>query len=196
MTKIPAPLWLRNIPAPLVIILMTAIVLPILAGLYLEFTPRGQQAPFLALRIKPDSTVQIDPKALPGTWIVQESDVSMALKMSDNLFEWQANRKGFNNSRFFARGSYRVEGDVLIMQQRDDMGAPYDERFPRLKWLPLAFEDINIRLTQSKNSVGLPTMIWTVPPSEESLTPHEFFILWRDGEIKTMTWVKNSNHYK
>ncbi len=199
----------ERIPAPMLVILTVAAVLAFAAGIFLKFAPAPpQNGNFPAARLMASNGAVADERrlteVLTGTWGYQSKTLSMGIKLSGpqggQLFEWVLVRGDLGGARFYARGSYRIQGDVLILQQRDDMGAPRDPGKFSMKYLPMAFENVNLRVSAPENGTA---MTWTLPAEEAARMAREFFLLWPDDGAqntvdmtRTLPWTRVSTAYK
>ncbi len=197
-----------HLPAPMLAILAAAAILAFAAGVFLKVVPAPaiQQADFPPLRLRADKAITIDDALLTGTWGYQGQDMSMAIKFSGpqggQLFEWIVARRDLSSAQFYARGSYRVFNDVIVLQQRDDMGAPYDAERPYLKYLPMAFRDVSLRMRVMD---GARALTWMLPADEAARIPREFLLVWpvakdhgeeRVRQDRQLTLSKLSDAYK
>jgi hypothetical protein len=177
-----------RMPASLVIILVVATVAALLSGLFLELSSRhkAEQAVFMPQRLESSqAAVAINLKTLQGQWNVSTGDYAMTLTLVGDRFEWIVKFGNIPEAQFYARGNYRVDGDVMILGQRPDLGKPYDPAQPWLKYMPIAMKDLNTKFTiDGKN------MMWDVSSSEqERILSHVARIFAADTQGK-ITWVK------
>lgn len=207
----------RFLPLPLVAIILAGFLAVFLAGSVLYFLPAPEANGFLKQRLRAEKATPDALRDLSGTWVYQSTALSMGLKFAPmkrvvdegsgqdlvaGVFEWVAARGDMPKARFYARGSYRIDGDVLILQQRDDMGAPIDRQKPWMAYLPMAMEKINVRMdwvaSADKNGSAIKPlqMQWVLPKSERDLMMREFFLVWPDQDVGPLYWSKVSTAYR
>ena len=170
MTRILAPF--ARIPAPLVIIVLIAAIVAIGAGLVLRQAREGRVAgdDFLTLRLAPGADGgTLTENALVDSWGLQNKVAGIGIRFRNGVYEWIMARGDLPGVRFYSRGSYRVAGDVLILQPRDDMGMPPEAADGGARYLPLAMTGINTRA----RIVG-GTLLIAIPATELARQPKEF----------------------
>lgn len=157
-----------RLPSLLVVILAIAAVLAIGAGLFLKAEkPRQSENAYLALKIKPQiGRAAINPGFLNGIWVYEDDTRQASVHFGNDIFELISWTKGDKYNRYFIRGGYRVEGDVLILQARKDLGTPYLANHLEVTFSPIDFTGINI------HAVLLPQrMNWSIPKSQMASQP-------------------------
>lgn len=175
-----------RLPWPLVIILMTALLLTVLAGVVMKLAqPQPSNDP-LPLRVSVDPTrPALDAAALTGVWTASAPRGNvMMLRLEKGLFELMVKPPGNNYNRRFSRGSFRTEGDVLILRQRTDMGKP-DMNGEGIVLLPMGISTINVRAEENGR-----LMIWTIPDSERARIDRDVLALFPAADEKPLTWVR------
>ena len=184
-----------RLPAPLVIIFLVSLALAVLAGLALKAVqkPEVKLTPMerlLPLRLALDEDAKpINQAALVGVWVSPKGQISMTIRFTDQgLFEWLIQPPNSMYLRQYIRGSYRVEGDVLVLGQRPDLGKPEPLREEIMDYLSL-----NVRNLNAKVEMTPKLMVWQIP--EVELTRHQghnpvFAGYLKPAGDKPMTWVK------
>lgn len=176
------------IPAALVILFAIAATIAALAGLFLKFESedRSRRQVFMPLRIESEElAAPIDIKKMQGQWIYQTSSYAMSMTFIGDRFEWIVKLSSIQEAQFYARGNFRVDGDVLVLGQRPDLGKPYDPAQPWLKFLPIAMKDLNVRLNLDKNKMG-----WEVPESEQKEILSHVAQIFEENDQGKFEWVK------
>lgn len=178
---------LGRIPAALVIIFVVAVTLSLLAGLFLKVSSREKpEQVFMPLRLEAsENAPHISLKRLQGQWVSQSPDYAMSFTFIGDRFEWIMRFADLKEAQFYARGNFRIDGDVLVIGQRPDLGQPYDPEQPWLKYIPMAMRDLNARI-----SIDGANLVWSVPTSEQKKIisyPASIFNKNKDGKF---VWVK------
>lgn len=181
-----------RLPAPLVVIILFALVMSVLAGFLLmglQSENRGNgRYEFLPVRVAADQNAPaVTDKMLSGVWVSQQGEFVSSLLISGDKFEWMVRWGKDNNTRYYARGSLKTTGDVLVLGQRIDMGRPYDRENPFLSYMPLSLKDINVHVRFDPNAGK---MIWTVPISERRRQEAFFLKALPPESEKEMVWIK------
>lgn len=155
-----------RIPAGLVILLAMAVSLAAISGLMMAvLKPDRITREFLPLRIESVSVApQIDKQALQGSWVISTTEYAMSISFINDRFEWLLKFSDIPDAQYFARGNYRIAGDVIILGVRTDFGVPYNEAQPWVKYLPLSLRDLNTYVILAEKR-----MVWDVPTSEQAL---------------------------
>ncbi len=180
-----------RLPTPLVIIATVSLLAAVLVGLGLQMATRKEPLPvndpvrFLPLRLEVDPARQISPEAVNGIWVTPKGELSMTIRFNNGMFEWIIQPPNSQYQRNFIRGNYRVEGDVLILAQRPDMGKPVVPAGQVLDYLPISMKNINARM-----QIGSQMMLWTVPEGEVKLQNPVFTQILPASEAKKLAWVK------
>ena len=179
-----------KLPAHLVILFVAALVAAVAAGIFIRVESAGRDAGngYLVRRLDIDaSQPQINPQALRGIWAIETPNFIATLKIGKDSFEYLAREKNTALNRFFIRGGYRTEGDLLIMQSRTDLGSPLDPQHLEYRYAPIAFRDINIHVSLKDG-----TMVWNTPEKEKT----RIFVpdpAWKEALDSPMPWVKIAN---
>lgn len=177
----------EKIPRPLVTIFLISLIMAMSAGAMLEMLkkPTGPQE-FLPVRLEQNAELPIfDVRNLRGNWIYQTPDYAMTLTFIDDRFEWIIALGDITEAQFFGRGNYKLDGNVLVLAMRPDLGMPYDDEKPWLQYIPIAMVNLNAHIEmQEKN------LVMTIPPEEqEQIISHTrtIFINNPQGQFK---WIK------
>lgn len=178
---------LGRIPAFLVVIFMTAVTVSVLSGFFLHLATENKSArEFMPLRIEADqNAAPIDVKKLKGHWVVQSTSYAMSFTFVQDRFEWIVIMPEFSGTQFYARGNFRIVGDVLILGVRPDLGKPYDFQKPWIKYMPMAMKDLNLKIHQEGKS-----MVWDVPLSEQKKILSHTAEIFLDGNNGRFQWVR------
>ncbi len=154
-----------KLPAPLVIILLSALLLSVLAGLALKFSARDREISLLPLRVSVDQAAPVvSLEAVEGMWAFTPVDgkgPGMVLRLEKGVFEWVVKPIGQKYERVFARGNYRIDGNIMIFGQRGDMGKPATSVELGLVFFPMNLQSLNVKVEQ-KGQI----MAWIIPASE------------------------------
>ncbi len=175
-----------RMPAPLVIILAVSATVAILVGVALELAKPEATNAFLPLRIAANANVTLDESQMVGFWGYQDENLQMTLQMRNGGFEWLLANPANEYTRYYTRGSYKIEGDVIILQQRDDFGAPVDLQRLDVTYLPSTLRDVNIRVSFENNK-----MIWRGEGGEIARLPLQVQNI--NGLAGNITWSKLSD---
>jgi hypothetical protein len=180
-----------KIPAPLIFILVFAAVMAIFIGslmMVVQNQERSDQE-FLAQRLSADENKPaLQEQNLAGIWLHRSDTQISTLRLGNGLFEWIAKDPTFPNVRTFIRGSYKIQGNILILHQRYDLGVPYDLNRPEITFFPQPFANINLKVEMTDK-----IMLWQLVPSEIDQTPREIQDFWRAHQAQGLRWMKISN---
>lgn len=181
-----------RLPAPLVIILVVSLAAAVLAGLALRAIdkPEVKLTPIeklLTLRLTPDEdAAPINQAALEGVWVTPKGQVSMTIRFTNQgLFEWLIQPPESKYLRQYIRGSYRTEGNVLILGQRSDLGKPEPLREEIMEYLSLNIKNLNTTVEMTPK-----LMIWQTPDTELARQNEVFINLLKASGNKPLAWVK------
>lgn len=178
-----------KIPAHLVIIFVVALVVATIFGFVLRFSDAPQPGDYLVKRVKAEaSQPALTEAVLRGIWAYQLGDEIFTLKMGSGAFEIVMRYPGAPSIRYFIRGGYRIEGNVLILQQRKDLGSPLDMENLQVKYYPMEFAALNLYA-----SVNGRILSWRVPQSENGRLSRS------DLDAQSLLraspqWLKIANH--
>lgn len=176
-----------RLPTALVVILLVSMAMAATTGLVLQFNrTSGHVIEFMPLRLIPTpDSVAIDNRKIQGNWVYQTADYAMVLTFIGDRFEWIIRLADVQEAQFFARGNFRIEGDVMVLGIRPDLGIPFDPSKPWVKFMPMSMRDINTKVTFDGKKI-----IWDVPASEQKriiAQSGRIFIGHEDGHIE---WTK------
>ncbi|HNS44906.1 MAG TPA: hypothetical protein PKH37_06740, partial [Alphaproteobacteria bacterium] len=87
----------------------------------------------------------------------------MSFSIVRDRFEWIVIDNDSPNIRYFARGEWKLDFDVLSLTQRKDMGYASDPDNRQLRFIPIPFDDFEMRLSGEGKK-----MVWSIPESEYS----------------------------
>jgi len=180
-------LSLGRIPTGLVVVFLGSLGLSVMVGVILQLsqpTPKAKE--FMPYRLDISTpTPPLDIGRLKGTWVYQSTDFAMTLTMIGNKFEWIAIFKEVPEVQYYARGNFRVDGDVMVLGVRTDMGKPYDPNKPWVKFIPIAMKDVNVRvLFQGAN------LVWDIPLSEQRRIISQTAQIFLDNPSGRFEWVR------
>lgn len=176
-----------RLPTPLVIIFLLSMSLAAITGAVMQFSAGSKsQTEFMPQRLESsDNTQLVDLRMLRGNWIYQTPKYAMTLTLVDDRFEWIIAFGDIAEAQFFARGNFRIVGDVLILGVRPDLGSPRNPSMPWLKFMPIAMKDLNVFVKmQGKN------LEWTVPVSEQKKILSYGGQIFFDNPDGLFEWVK------
>jgi hypothetical protein len=154
-----------RLPAPMVIILIIALSVSIISGIGLQFAEtNAKRGNYLPLRLSvDDKKPALQPQTLKGIWVYDDDVQTITIQFGIDNFELIQAKKNEPFVRYFVRGGYRTEGNILILQGRKDLGSPYDSNRLELKFLPLEFNTLNII-----GEIARGIMLWRIPVSERN----------------------------
>lgn len=180
-----------RLPMPLILIVLVALVLTVGTGVAMKMTARDPSDRFLPLRLTPDPAApEIAAPLLQGSWTAAYGDKVMSLRLENNGFELIVKPPGNNYNRRFARGSYVLKGDVLVMTQRGDLGKPALSA-EGLVFNPIGLASMNVKIRVGDD--GRKTlMLWDIPASERAYQDRDVLSLFPKLEEKPLTWLKIS----
>lgn len=153
-----------RLPAHLVIIFFISLVITILFGVFLQFTEKASavQNGYLPERLAPEEErAALREDQLKGVWLHKTGESLITMRIGGGIFEIISQEAGVPFARYFIRGGYKIDGNVLVMQERKDLGTPYDPEHFEYKFYPLSFRNINL---YAENDGRL--MVWQTPPRE------------------------------
>lgn len=158
----------ERLPGPMVIILVLALAVSLSLGIIMKISSHfSQKDVYLPLRLSVDAEKKaIMPEQLRGTWVYNDQTQSMSIRFGVDVFEIMQRRAGETYIRYYVRGGYRTEGNILILQIREDLGSPFEPTQPLLKFIPMEFDQLNIDVELSDK-----LMLWRIPSSERKYIP-------------------------
>lgn len=176
-----------RLPTALVVILLVSMAMAAMTGLVLQLNKASDHViEFMPLRLTPTpDSIPIDNRKIQGNWVYQTADYAMVLTFIGDRFEWIIRLADVQEAQFFARGNFRIEGDVMVLGVRTDLGIPVDPSKPWIKFMPMSMRDINTKVTFDGKKI-----IWDVPTSEQKriiAQSGRIFIGHEDGHIE---WTK------
>lgn len=176
-----------RLPTALVVILLVSMAMAAMTGLVLQFNRAPDHVfEFMPLRLTPTpDSIPIDNPKIQGNWVYQTADYAMVLTFIGDRFEWIIQFGDIQEAQFFARGNFRIDGDVMILGIRPDLGTPVDPSKPWIKFMPMSMRDINTKVTFEGKK-----MIWDVPASEQKriiAQSGQIFVGHEDGYFE---WIK------
>lgn len=177
-----------RMPTALVVIFMLSICAALISGAIIHVASQSRPATsgFMPLRLEISSSAPTpDVKRLRGNWVIRSSNYAMSLTLVDDRFEWIVRFADIANIQFYARGNFRIEGDVMVLGVRPDLGQPYDVQKPWIKYMPIAMKDVNLRISVDKDHV-----VWTIPASEQTRILAQTAAIFNDHEDGRFTWVR------
>ena len=177
-----------RIPAALVVIFVVAMTIAALSGLMIKVASDRQEQKRVFMPLRLEAAVNFEPinlKKLQGQWVYQNTDFAMSLAIIGDRFEWIVKFDSIKEAQFYARGNYRIDGNVIILGQRPDLGKPYDQSQPWIKFMPIAMKDVNAYIEMNGKD-----MVLTIPSSERTnILSHTSDIFQGNTEGK-FEWVK------
>lgn len=155
---------LGRIPAGLTVLIISSLFVASVTGIFMQLTyVEPKPFEFLEQRLQPqEGAAPINPYVLEGTWVYQTADFAMSISMKNQAFEWLVRMSDEPTAVIYARGSYKIVGDVLILGLRGDMGRPFDKIVQSNTYIEMAMQNINLHAT-----VGRTDMTWTIPVAEQ-----------------------------
>lgn len=176
-----------RLPTALVVILLVSCAMAAITGLVLQLNRTSDHViEFMPLRLTPDvNAIPLDHRKIQGNWVYQTADYAMLITLIGDRFEWIILLGDIPEAQFYARGNFRVEGDVMVFGIRTDLGLPYDPLKPWMKYLPISMRDFNTRFKFEGNKI-----IWDIPPSEQKRIVAQsgrIFVGHEDGHFE---WTK------
>ena len=177
-----------RLPGHLVVLFAIALSVTILCGVAMKIaSSQGENTSALALRIKPEEGKPVlTEAAMRGVWIAQSGESVLTLRVGNGIFEIIYRELDNDLTRYFLRGSYRLEGNVLILQQRKEMGSPYDPANLQLQFYPLEVGSLNLYVDLLQTG-----MTWRIPNNEMgSINSRDIFT--RNALAPVINWIKVS----
>lgn len=154
---------LGRLPTSLVMIFVVAVIVAILSGFILKFAePVSTTREFLPVRL--DAHKELSPtqiKRLQGNWIIRTPEYISTFTIDGEKFEWIVSFGDIQGIQYYARGNYKLVGDVMILGMRTDLGIPYDTRYPWMKFMPMAMRNLNFYVTTDGRQLQ-----WIIPDGE------------------------------
>lgn len=177
-----------RLPTALVVILLISSTMAALTGVLLVLNkPAQRSTEFMPLRLEAtEDAMSVNPKDLQGTWTYQTPQYAMTLTFVGDRFEWIIFVGDIPTAQFFARGNYKLVGDVMVLGIRPDLGMPYDSAQPWMKYIPIGMKDVNVRFSHTKK-----TLIWDVPPAEQARIVAEASSIFFDHKDGHFEWSKS-----
>jgi hypothetical protein len=156
-----------RLPGPMMVILVVALSVSVLTGVVMQVMSTQNKDSYLPLRltVNPDKPA-LHAENLRGVWVYTDPVQTMTIRFGVDVFELIQVKKDYTLTRFFVRGGFRTEGNILILEQRKDLGAPQDRRRLELKFIPLVMDVINVEVEQSQS-----LMLWRMPKVERARLP-------------------------
>ncbi|MBL8641957.1 MAG: hypothetical protein JNL76_07575 [Alphaproteobacteria bacterium] len=155
---------LGRIPTALVVILLLSTTTAVLTAFALHLNKvSGESVEFMPLRLVPsENFTPVDSRKIQGNWVYQNTGYAMTFTIIGDRFEWILALGDLQEAQFFARGNYRIVGDVMVLGVRSDLGTPIDPSRPWMKYLPMPMKDLNTVVQFDLNQ-----MVWDLPLSEQ-----------------------------
>lgn len=177
---------LGRIPAGLVIITVLAITLSLVAGAALQYAKeKASTYDPLLTRIKPGTEQTIDAKQFEGEWVTNHNGVAMSWQVVGNRFEWSMRRKSEKLIVYFCRGNWRLVNDVMIIEQRADMGYPEDPDNLNIRYIPIPMKNMQFYVHPKGNKVQ-----WVIPASEYAQISGGLFRFFGSDSTTVLDWSK------
>jgi len=159
----------KKIPQPLILLLLISLVSSLLVGGLMAIA-RNQQITakesVVLQRLEPSpfyaSYDQEELKAyFKGVWDSQTDKFVMSIRMEGEKYEWIVAPERSPGVRHFARGEFRIDGDILVLEKKENLGYSFDEQKRWIRYMPIPFDNINIRYSLEKRN-----MIWAFSEDE------------------------------
>jgi len=181
----------KAIPQPLIWLIALALVLSLLVGGMLSYVKKtameNTTGPLVRLESS-ETYANFDQEQLrsyfSGVWSHQTEDVAMSLSMVDDKFELIVAPARVPGVRYFVRGTFFINGDVLILEKKNNLGYSYDPDKRWLRYIPIPMNNVNIRYELVQRD-----MIWTLSDEESEHIRggvNEFF----SGKNNKVEWKK------
>lgn len=176
-----------RLPTALVVILLISLAMAAVTGLVLQLNRTSDQIiEFMPLRLEPaEDAVPLDQRKIQGTWVYQASNFAMTLTLIGDRFEWIIVLADVQEAQFFARGNFKILGDVMILGVRPDLGKPGDPAKPWMKYMPIAMKDLNAKFKFEDRKI-----IWNIPSSEQRKIVGQSASIFAGHEDGHFEWVK------
>jgi len=176
-----------KLPTALVVILLISMAMAGVAGMAMQFGVTHKPShEFMPLRLDiSDAQPAVDQRKLQGNWVYQTPEFAMTLTLADDRFDWVVAIGNMPDVQFYARGNYRLVGDVLILGVRPDLGVPVDTSKPWLKYMPIAMIDLNVKIKVDKTRLN-----WNVPLSEQRKILSQSSLIFSGHDDGNFEWVK------
>jgi hypothetical protein len=176
-----------RLPTALVVILLVSMAMAAMTGLVLQLNRASDHViEFMPFRLTPTpDSLAIDNRKIQGNWVYQTADYAMVLTFIGDRFDWIIKLGDVQEAQFFARGNFRIDGDVMVLGIRPDLGTPVDPSKPWIKFMPMSMRDINTKIQFDGKKI-----IWDVPASEQKriiAQSGRIFVGHEDGHIE---WTK------
>lgn len=182
----------KSIPQPLIWLIIFALGLSLSVGVMISFAKsrdaKIQSVPLV--RLQPtEMYAKFNQDQLrsyfSGVWYHESYIAKMSLSMVDDKFELIIAPASVSGVRYFVRGSFIVDGDVLILEKRNDLGYSFDPDKRWLRYIPISMNNVNIRYELKQRD-----MIWSISDEEGKYIrggAHEFF----SGKYNSIEWKKH-----
>ncbi len=181
----------KVIPQPLIWLIILALVLSLLVGGMLSYMKdralENATGPLVRLESS-EMYAKFDQEQLrsyfSGVWTYQTEDVAMSLSMVDDKFELIVAPARVPGVRYFMRGTFFINGDVLVLEKKNNLGYSYDPDKRWLRYIPISMNNVNIRYELVQRD-----MIWTFSDDESEHIrggANEFF----SGKYNKVEWKK------
>lgn len=177
---------LGRIPAGLAIITVMAVTLSLVAGAALQYA-KGKALAYdpLAPRLLPDASQTIDPQLLEGEWVTQYGRYAMSWQVVGNRFEWSMRHKDEPLIVYFCRGDWKLVNNVMVIEQRADMGYPEDPKNLNVRYIPIPMK--NMQFFVQSNGVKAQ---WTIPGTEYSRISGGLFRFFSTDGSTVLDWAR------
>ena len=177
-----------RMPTALVVILMLSLCVAMVFGVVVHVASQSRttKTDFMPLRLEASSPATVlDIKRMRQNWVVQSPAYAMSLTFVDDRFEWIVRFADVANVQFYARGNFRMEGDVMVLGVRPDLGQPYDAQKPWIKYMPIAMKDVNAQVSFDGDR-----LVWVIPPSEQGRILARTAAIFIGHEDGRFVWMK------
>lgn len=177
---------LGKIPTGLVLILVAAMLLSILSGLVLKYAANpDKRYKDIGVTLSANPDINPDVKLLQGVWVTSNDQYAMSLSITRDKYEWIVKSISYGSTRFFSRGIIKTQGDIIVLEQRNDMGYPLDRDRLWVTYLPMSVKNMNARFDVSKKK-----MVWIVPQSQLKNLQQPILRIFSNLEEKPLVWSK------
>lgn len=180
-----------RIPAGLVLLFALALSVAALSGLAMKFAQKEHVMGKTELRLTPEDAagnMSVDPQAVAGIWVGATTNYVMSLSLAGDRFEWIVQNINTPYVHYFARGRWKLKGNVLVLKQQKDLGYPFDADNPEIRFMPIPMDNIELFVALGGNTGK--QMTWTIPSSEYDQIDGLVEDLFDNAEQTNMNWKK------
>lgn len=177
VSRVPSALWW--------IVLIAALVAVISGGVVYITKKHASNREEPIFRLSTNRDVSIGLQLLQGTWLKSTPQYWMYFKIDKDQYEWVVQFSETASLRYFSRGKIKIANDIMVLEQRGDLGFPVDRERLYINYMPITLRTMNVRL-----SLGNQSMMWEMEPLESRRIKGPVSMIFDPLKIQKILWVR------